>query len=587
MPENRYNSTREVQKTLGNCNCILVVPDGYPYNGKIHPLTLLAESTIQSLQSYGIINKKYKRSIVDLANSEHVRKNKRITREYLLPLVQFKEEIRGNIQVPLITILQTVTETSLKEANIPPADLTLGFGQGERRNTQHPHKPTFPPSIVTKLRLSLADNNFTTELAPSSSTFCGHEPTSLNQLFSEKNFLEDLYDPNVHSLLLTINDASLTDNPEEMKIMGEFLAKAIGSFTEQMPLVRKVRRSSIEISSQKDQKYIFRVHDDDDRSISMLREAYINELAQSIQKSGLIHPLVLLQKGDGKYKILCGYRRYQALTQLNKEWIEAKIYQESDFSKEDFFDISLAENTKRRNLNPVEIGNFLESAAKELGLNNAALAEKFGQTLGIGKPNQNVSQSTIHKYRKINGIRLKGESSELISDIINEKLQFTIAAEILAPIKDAKDRNSFYLNVIKALSSTRAQAIQIKKLLEASDKSFYSFLHTKEVQAAIEKALLTEHKSSTFIKFLQNKQPKAKRKHQSQFQKNVENLRKTIFGDAPKGDFKISKPAKGKKKELTLQLRLRPENLTDTIAKLNLLTQHEKKLLQLFDSQKK
>ncbi len=587
MQEKTIDSTKDIHKTLGSCNCIVVVPDGYPYHGKAHPLTLLATSTIQSMNCYGIINTKYKNSITNLSSVESIRKNKRITNEYIHHLVQFKKEIRGNSQIPLIVILQTAAEATLKGTNIPQTDLVLGFGQGERRKSTHPHKPTFPLSIVTKLRLSLSDNNFTTEIAPPTSHLCGHEPSSLNQLFSEKNFIEDLYDPHVHSLLLTINSASLTDNPEEMKIMGEFLAKAFTSFTEKMPLVRKVRRSSIETATPKDQKYIFRVQDNDDTALNMLREAYVNELALSIRKSGLIHPLILLQKRDGKYKILCGYRRYQALCQLNEEWIEAKIYKENDFTKEDFFDISLAENTKRRNLNPVEIGNFLERAAQELGLNNAALAEKFGQTLGIGKPNQNVSQSTIHKYRKINAIRVKGQSGEIINDIINEKLQFTMAAEILAPIKDVEDRNSFYINVIKALSATRAQAIQIKKLLDFHKKSIQSFLQTKDVQAAIEKALLTEHKSSAFIRFLQKKQPQIRRKQQSQFNKNIENIRSSIFGDAPKGDFKITKPAKGGKNELTLQLKLRPENLNDAIEKLTLLTKHEKELQQLFDLKKK
>ncbi len=587
MPENTFDSSKEVQKTLGNCNCVLVVPDGYPYDEKNNPLSLLANSAIQTLQCYGIINKKYKRSIIDFTNTELIRKNKRITKEFLLPLLQFKEEIQGNSQVPLIVILRSVPETTFHQEKVATADLILGIGQGERRNPQHPHRPTFAPSIVTKLRVSLADNNFTSELAPPSSTLCGHEPESLNQLFFQKNFLEDLYDPNVSSLLLTINNSSLTDIPEEMKIMGESLAKAIVSFTAQMPLVRKVKRNSIEIAGKRDRKYIFRVHDNGNDSMSMLREAYISELAHSIKKSGLIHPLVLLQKRDGKYKILCGFRRYQALTQLNEEWIDAKIYQESDFTKEDFFDISLAENTKRRNLNPVEIGNFLENAARELAMNNAGLAEKFGQTLGIGKPNQNVSQSTIHKYRKVNDIRLKGTSPDIINDIINEKLQFTIAAEILAPIKDPEDRNSFYANVLKALSSTRAQAIQIKKMLDSTGKSIKTVLQAKDMQAAIEKALLTEHKSNTFIKFLQKKQLPARRKQQSHFQKKVESIRNSVFGDTPKSDFKILKPTKNKKNEFTIQLKVRPDNLAETIEKLGLLSGHKEELLQLFSGNKK
>ncbi len=577
---------KEVRKTLGSCNCILVVPDGYPYEST-NPLTLFSHSVLESLNSYGIVNTKYKNSITNLSNTEHIRKNKRITKEYIHPIVQYKDEIQGNNQTPLLIILQSISDNQLSENGLTTTDLVIGIGQGERRSKTHPHKPTFAPSIVTRLRLALTDNGFSTALAPSTSNLCGHEPTSLNQLFSQKNFFEDLYDPNVSSLVMSIREATLRNPQENIHQMGIAFAQAIGSFTEKMPLVRNVRRETIETNDKTDRNYIFRVQDKEENYVSLLREEYIDELAHSIQKSGLIHPLVLLQKDDGKYKILCGYRRFQALTKLGTEWVEAKIYQESDFSTEDFFDISLAENTKRRNLNPVEIGNFLESAAQELGMNNADLAEKFGQTLGIGKPNQNVSQSTIHKYRKINGIRLTGMSKDIINDIVNEKLQFTIAAELLAPIKDPDDRNRFYLDVIKTLSSTRSQAIQIKKLLEANGKQLKETLRDKTIRDAIEKALLSEHKSSAFIKYLQKKHRQFKKPKQLQFQKKVEHLRKSLFKDAQKNDFKISQPSKGRRKEITLQLKIRPDTLKATIEGLKQLADHSHQLSELFTEAKK
>jgi ParB family chromosome partitioning protein len=297
--------------------------------------------------------------------------------------------------------------------------------------------------------------------------------------------------------------------------------------------------------------------------------------------------LVLLQKKDGNYKILCGFRRYQALRRLNAEWVEAKIYQEGDFSQEDFFDISLAENTKRRNLNPVEIGNFLESAARDLNMNNEGLAEKFGQTLGIGKPNQTVAQSTVHKYRKLYEICVKGESKEIINDIINENLQFTIAAEILAPIKDPEDRNSFYAQIVKPLSPTRPQIIEIKKILESSSISLKKALEKDNVLSAIQRAQLTEQKGANVLKYLQQQHPRTTSKNQTEFQSRVTEIRKAIFGvGSPKNDFKISRPGKEKKDEITIQLKIRPENLADTLEKLKRLPDLQENLSQLFDTGK-
>jgi ParB/RepB/Spo0J family partition protein len=583
--DNVPDSTKQIKKILGNCNCILVVPDGYPYAGEPNPLTILAESALRTLDSFGVINTKYKRSIIDLASTGHILQNKRVTNDFLLPILKFKEEIKGNGQTPLVIILQLCPEGRFENLNHPGKNILIGIGQGERNNPSHPHKPTFAPSIVTKLRLSLADCGLTSELAPPHSDLCGHEVNSLNQLFSRKDLLEGLYDANVTSIILSFNASSLGEDMTSIQGAGSSLGKAIHSFTQKMPFVRKVKITSIDTSTAKDKNYIFRIHNVEDASNSLLREAYIDELAQSIKRSGLLHPLVLLQKKDGNYKILCGFRRFQALSRLQEEWVEAKIYQEDDFSQEDFFDISLAENTKRRNLNPIEIGNFLESAARDLNMNNEGLAAKFGQTLGIGKPNQNVAQSTIHKYRKIYGICVKEESKEIINDIINENLQFTIAAEILAPIKNPDDRNSFYTQIVKPLSPTRSQIIEIKKILEAQSDSLKNTLEKEGIQSAIQRAKLADDKGLTLLKYLQKQRPRAVSSAASEFQSKVDEIRKEIFGvDSPNSDFKISRQGKKKRGEIIIQLRIRPENMSDTLLKIKRLPDLQENLSHLFDN---
>jgi len=382
MNNDSFSLTKKIHKILGSSNCITIVPDSFPYAGKENLLTPFASAFIKTIEAYGVINCKYKKTIIDLDHTDDVKKNQRITNEFLKPLYTFKEEIRGNKKIPISLILRmsdTIPQT------VPKTDIVIGTGQGERGNPDRRQRSTFPPSLLTKLRTSLADSGYTTELAPIESLSCGREQNCLNQLFFQKNFVEDNYDPNCQSLLFTFSPQAVGSTIEQAAINGQKMAKGLSHLINEIPLVRQVQLTSIEAVSEKDKKYIFRVSSDEDTAQSLTREGYIEDLAESINQSGLLHPLVLLQKDDGNYKILCGFRRYQAISKLGKKWVEAKIYKENSFSKEEFFNISLAENTKRKNLNPVEIGNFLESAAQELGLNNAHLAEKFGQTLGDRK----------------------------------------------------------------------------------------------------------------------------------------------------------------------------------------------------------
>jgi len=568
-----------IDTVLGRNNILVIIPHAHKEQTgeEVSPMAILGHSLAGHLHCYTVINARYKQSIVDMTDVRAVRKRKKVTDDFLTRIKQFKDEISENDRQPLIIILQ-IADVGAR----PKADIIFGYGQGERSRPDRPHRPTMSPSLLSKIRMAVEDLGFHTELADTATDTTGRESYSLNQLFRQKNYVDGFYDPAVRSILLTLAP-DIIANKQEAKQTAAKLSNALSGFAEPMSLVRQVSMDTIDTISKQDLRYIFRVHGDNQYN-DMIREAYIDELSRSIKRNGLLHPLVLLQKNDGKYKILCGFRRYQAIKRLDWQWVEAKVYNEGDFTTEDFYNISLAENTKRRNLNPIEIGNFLESASRDMGLNNARLADQFGETLGIGKPGKKVSQSTIHKYRKLNQIRERKESAEMISDVINDKLQFTIAAEILAPIKDATDRDSLYLEIIKPLTPTRPQLLQINKLLAESHSKLSKAISTVQVKQALEKATEAKQKASTFIRLLQQQKASQPQKLKKAFNAKVDTLRRNIFGKkANKQDFNITPSNKTGKGELTLHVRLKEQSAEQTIAHLKELLDDKKQLDDLLN----
>ncbi|HID69438.1 MAG TPA: hypothetical protein EYP35_03010 [Desulfobacterales bacterium] len=96
MNNDSFSLTKKIHKILGSSNCITIVPDSFPYAGKENLLTPFASAFIKTIEAYGVINCKYKKTIIDLDHTDDVKKNQRITNEFLKPLYTFKEEIRGN-----------------------------------------------------------------------------------------------------------------------------------------------------------------------------------------------------------------------------------------------------------------------------------------------------------------------------------------------------------------------------------------------------------------------------------------------------------------------------------------------------------
>ena len=542
-----------IHKTLGSNNILLIVADGYNAATNEQDGNYLADMALilaARLNSYAVVNTKYKREIMDLSDVAAIESRPKVRESFLTPIRKFQEEISGNGLLPLVLILQALPPEQLGEEMI-----LFGYGQGDRASQEAPHRPTISPSLLSKIRVAIEDQHLKTAVAPTESPFCGRDNNHLNQLFRQK-LVEGYNAPEVRSLLISVR-RDLISQPQTAESIALMLAPALEQFRLSMALVRNIDINNIDITSSEDLQYIFRLQGDS-RYADLMRESYIEELAGSIDRNGLLHPLVLLKKNDGRYKILCGFRRFQALKRLNRPLVEAKIYQESDFSTEDFFNISLAENTKRRNLNPIEIGNFLESASGTLGLNNAELAEQFGGTLGIGKPGQKVSHSTIHKYRKVNQIRLRGESPEIIADVVNEKLQFSIAAELLAPIKNSADRDALYLQIIKPLAPTRPQLSRLLALLESVDANIAQAIADRRSQRAIAQATTSPQPAATLIRLLAKKQDDAQTTRRACFEDRVAAVRRACFGDkATKRDFNIAPASPASTDDFLVQFRFK------------------------------
>jgi ParB family chromosome partitioning protein len=60
-----------------------------------------------------------------------------------------------------------------------------------------------------------------------------------------------------------------------------------------------------------------------------IKQSKIEELADSINRAGLINPINVVEM-DGKYWLVAGYRRYLATKLLDKQQIEARIIKQTD-----------------------------------------------------------------------------------------------------------------------------------------------------------------------------------------------------------------------------------------------------------------
>jgi ParB family transcriptional regulator, chromosome partitioning protein len=104
----------------------------------------------------------------------------------------------------------------------------------------------------------------------------------------------------------------------------------------------------------------------------------VDDLIESIERLGLIEPIVLRRISTSKYEIVAGERRFNAVKKLGWLEIPAVI---TEAEKERCFEMALAENEKRKNLNPWEIGKAIQFLRND----KKKTAFEVGDVLGYTK----------------------------------------------------------------------------------------------------------------------------------------------------------------------------------------------------------
>lgn len=104
----------------------------------------------------------------------------------------------------------------------------------------------------------------------------------------------------------------------------------------------------------------------------------IKELAENIKVNGLIQPLVVHRDGN-KFVLICGERRYRALTFLGM--IEANCFILENKTHEELLSIQFSENSSRENLHYIDVADSVWDYQQASG----ASERKIMVALGVSK----------------------------------------------------------------------------------------------------------------------------------------------------------------------------------------------------------
>lgn len=172
-------------------------------------------------------------------------------------------------------------------------------------------------------------------------------------------------------------------------------------------------------------------------------DSSIKELAANIKANGLIQPLVLHADGKGRYVLICGERRFRAMSSI--EMPKCPCFILDDKSPEELMAIQFSENSSREAL------HYIDKADGILNYQKATKQSERKITAALG-----ISKSEVHRSLMIAKMPKKIKEAAKVHNI--EKyvlLEF-----------DALDKTPFRKKVEKKiLAGEVTKRAQLKKLI--------------------------------------------------------------------------------------------------------------------------
>lgn len=230
----------------------------------------------------------------------------------------------------------------------------------------------------------------------------------------------------------------------------------------------------------------------------------MEQLTVSIKEKGVLEPILVRPKENGRYEVVAGERRLRASQTAELEQVPCVVRELSD---EESFEIAVIENLQRDDLNPVEETEaILDLLTVKLGqsreevlahFNLAAKRERTKQSTPIDSPELEAIESffkTIGRFTpnsfRTNRLPLLNLPPDVFQAIAQGKIEYS-KGRLIARVKNGKSRQ----NLLEATLTEGLSQREIQDRVKSSGPKKARASHTEKVIARTTSVLKEVKKS--------------------------------------------------------------------------------------------
>ncbi|PJA89643.1 MAG: chromosome partitioning protein ParB [Candidatus Magasanikbacteria bacterium CG_4_9_14_3_um_filter_32_9] len=200
----------------------------------------------------------------------------------------------------------------------------------------------------------------------------------------------------------------------------------------------------------------------------------LEDMVSSIQQHGVLQPITVNEKKDGKYELIAGERRLRASEIAGFATVPAIVRKVEDGQEK--LELALIENIQRQDLNSIEEAFAFKRLIERFGLTQEEVAQR------VGKKRPTIA----------NTIRLLGLPEEIQKGLIDGKISMGKARALLS-LKSPKEQWDMYQSMLgKQISVRDVEQAIVRKGPRSRKGSVRRDPNLNAIEERIEEALNTK-----------------------------------------------------------------------------------------------
>jgi len=193
------------------------------------------------------------------------------------------------------------------------------------------------------------------------------------------------------------------------------------------------------------------------------RKAFSDEalkaLTESIKQHGVITPLIVTPKPDGRYMIIAGERRYRAATAAGLFSVPVVV---REYTPVQIDELSLIENIQREDLNAIEVAKAIKKLMDDYGYTQEQAAVRIGKARPTVANLLRLIELPDAVQKLVEGGRLSAGHARCLAGMTDEALQLELAEKGCDDKLSVREFEKLVKNALKPKKAPEPVAISLE-----------------------------------------------------------------------------------------------------------------------------